>query len=180
MRPLLLALLLAGCASRERADAVADTVSYYRGQAQQLAPDGERPIGSFATAVKRVVSPERGVIVETVLQPGRRGGLEARELGAVLTRVPGTGRFEVDSESGGFKGAIEFSGVEWNWDRWTYDLRLKDGGRLKGEGERDREGIRTTKRVFNETGNPVVIVKEDLRVTDAEEYGRLKREWGLK
>ena len=58
--------------------------------------------------------------------------------------------------------------------------QLKDGGKLKGEGELDREGIRTKKTVFHPSGNPVLIVKEDLRVTDAEEYAALKREWGLK
>lgn len=148
------------------ADAV-DAVAFYYGEVQMTAPDG-RAIGKTVSLAKRSILPSQGRIVESVIQPGRRPGEPAREIVTTMSRVGGSTTFTAQDSDQSFSGTLIFEGAEWSWEKWRYDILLKDGSKLQGEGRLDQSGVHTSKKLLTPQGS--VKLEEHLLPISETEY----------
>jgi hypothetical protein len=172
---LVVTMAASGCGNRwSRRSSAA--VGYYFGTVALVSPDGKTPYGKTVSLVKREIRPEENAIVESVIQPPRKPTDNAREFIATMTRIAGTNEFEAADSGQTFSGRLSFEGRDWSLPRWTYDIRLKEGGRILGTGWLESEGIKTEKRFLGPDGKPTISMKEDLRSISRDEYARRRRE----
>jgi hypothetical protein len=138
-------------------------VVFYVGTSTTTSPDGSTPYGPPVTVIaRRTVDPDDGTIRELVVHPGRT-------FPTTLERVPGTNDFHASDEAGSFTGTLTFSGREWAWDAWSYDISMTDGsGALRGRGTRTKVGMDTDKTFFDPSGEPRARMREHFdRVDEA-------------
>lgn len=150
-----------------------DVVSYYFGEATFLSADGKQVFGKTPSLVKRVIQPRFQRINETVLQPPTNPEQLAQDIETSLVRIGKSNDFNVTDNGHTFSGVMRFTGTGWNLPTWTYDLKLRSGGKMVGKGSVGPEGIKTEK-VFQ--GEHVTMIREDLRPITAEEYARRHQE----
>jgi len=173
---LLAAAALSACAGTPAPKAAVGAVGavatvYYFGPVLYFSPDGKIPYNNTQSAVIRMTSADRSRIIETVTQPGWGPSMPSREYVTELRRRDSTLVYDAADAGGSFTGTVTFkdSGLK----SWDYDIRLKDGGTIKGTGEVSPEGLRTEKQLG---GIPrPMLIKEDLKMVSEEGYrARLK------
>jgi len=163
---IVMATALSACAGTV-AVKVTDGAAYYCGESSFFSPDGRLPYGSAETAVKREILSGGARIIETVTQPGHSPGMPAKTIVTELKRRGKRLVYDVSDAGGTFSGTITFKNGQLN--SWTYDLKLKDGGTVKGSGSLTGEGIRTEKQL---TGGRPMLVKDDLKTASESKYNR--------
>lgn len=148
--------------------------AYYFGDVAFFSPDGNKPAGKTVSLVKRIIKHGGRQIVEIVLQPARDPRQKPKEIVTTMRQVADTKVFQAADREHTFAGSLTFK--DDSFDRWTYDIRLKDGSRIIGEGALDAEGIKTNKTFSSPQGAPIILIKEDLRSITASEYRKHRRE----
>ena len=69
---------------------------------------------------------------------------------------------------------MTFSGPEWAWTSWTYDLAISDGsGTLRGSGTLSADGIQTEKMFHAPDGSAQARIVETLTPIDEATYEQL-------
>jgi hypothetical protein len=173
------ASFIAACAAPGEAPATQDMnidareqreVTYYAGTSSMTSPDGTIPFGPPSdVVVERVIDPAARTISENVIHPGR-------SFPTMLERVGDTTTFRASDAAASFSGTLTFSGAEWAWDAWTYDIAMADGsGTLRGRGTRSATDMKTEKTFYAPDGTPKMRLQEDLTRIDAKTY-EAKRE----
>ena len=78
-----------------------------------------------------------------------------------LTRIAQGTTFNAADTGGTFTGTMTFSGDDWRWTSWTYDISMSDGsGKLLGSGQLKQSGISTDKRFQSPDGVVRVVIRE--------------------
>lgn len=149
---------------------------YYFGDVAIRSPDGKTSYGKTVSLVKRVIDPDKNQIIEFVLQPPRLPQQKPKEIKTTLTRLANSSEFSAEDDDRTFTGKMNFSGTEWSWDRWTYEIELKNGSRLTGSGTIDSSGLKTEKIFVQPDGTTSVLIKEDLKAIEQREYDRHRAE----
>lgn len=168
---LALIFFLAGCATAQNRKIAQDTnTKYYYGEVSMSSSDGKTPYGKTVSLIKRTINPAKEIITEMVLQPPRNPQQKTKDIYTTLTRLGTSNVFSVTDDEHTFQGQMTFEGDEWNWNRWTYEIKLLDGSRLKGTGLHDAIGIKTQKTFYKPDGTASVLLKEDLNSINSEEY----------
>jgi hypothetical protein len=86
-------------------------------------------------------------------------------------RSAATSTFEASDAARSFTGKIVFTGREWVWDAWTYEIAMSDGsGTLRGEGKRTADAITTTKTFFSSDGKPKARIVDQLERVDEKAF----------
>jgi hypothetical protein len=147
---------------------VSDSEVFYYGQVAFFSPNGKLPYGETEAAVRRQVLENGARIVETVTQPGRSPGMRPVEIVTELKRRGRTLAYDASDAGATFTGTLTFKDAELK--AWTYDIKLKAGGTIKGTGELTPAGIKTAKQLAG-TGR-AMLIREDLGVINAAEYKR--------
>ncbi|WP_434420357.1 hypothetical protein [Nannocystis pusilla] len=140
--------------------------TYYVGTTATTSPDGAQPYGPAKTiAVRRTVDPARGRIEELVVHPGEQYFTELR-------RRPGDAAvFTTTDRAGSFTGTVRFTGPEWAWTAWTYDIAMSDGsGKLQGSGRLGTRSLDTDKLFVSPDGQPRARIVEHLEQVDEPTY----------
>jgi hypothetical protein len=141
---------------------------YYYGDINISSADGKIPYGKTVSLIKRIIEPDKKMITEIVLQPPR--GQEApHDIKTTLTRLESSNVFSAVDDGRTFEGTLSFEGKEWAWNKWVYDIKLKDGSKLQGEGALDESGIKTRKMFFNPSGQATLLI-EDVKAITSDEY----------
>lgn len=143
-------------------------VYYYYGAVDHFSPDGKLPYGNTEAAVKREVLDGGARIIETVTQPGSSPSMPPEEYVAELKRRKKTLVYDVSAAGAAFSGTVTFKDP--GLKAWTYDIKLKSGGMLKGSGRLTPEGIKTEKRFSG--GDRPMLFKESLKPVSEREYTR--------
>ena len=152
-----------------------ESVSFFYGEVHLFAPGGQTRLARTVSLVRRTVSPDRAEITEEVLQPSRAKGGTPPEFTVRLTRQNGSTVFDATDGGKTFSGTMAFdAGTEWNWDSWSYDFRLADGGGMHGKGRLNGKGIQTVKTLTDPEGKPSILLREDLETISAERYEELR------
>ncbi|HCC46503.1 MAG TPA: hypothetical protein DEQ38_00040 [Elusimicrobia bacterium] len=139
--------------------------AYYSGQASFFSPDGRLPYGKTDSVVKREILDGGARIIETVTQPGNSPSMQPKQIVTELKRRKKTLIYAASDAGGTFSGTVTFK--DGDLKSWTYNIKLKAGGAVKGSGKLDAEGIKTEKQL---TGGRPMLVKEDLKTISEEEY----------
>lgn len=152
----------------EIADVPAETINYYQGTSTTTSPDGSTPYGPpAAVLVRRHVDPAAGIIEESVINNGQA-------FPTTLTWTQGT-EFSASDEGATFRGTVTFSGPEWAWTSWTYDIAMSDGsGTLRGNGSLSADGIHTEKMFHAPDGSAQARIVEALIPIDEATYDELR------
>ncbi|PCC71805.1 hypothetical protein SAMN02745121_03157 [Nannocystis exedens] len=140
--------------------------TYYVGTTATTSPDGSQPYGPAKTiAVRRTVDPAQGSIEELVVHPGE-------QFVTLLQRRPGDAAvFAASDRAGGFTGTVTFTGPEWAWTAWTYDIAMTDGsGELQGTGRLGERSLDTDKLFVGPDGQPRARIAEHLEQVDEPTY----------
>lgn len=140
--------------------------TYYVGTTATTSPDGAQPYGPAKTvAVRRTVDPAQGSIEELVVHPGEQFFTE-------LQRRPGDAAvFTTRDRAGSFGGTVSFTGPEWAWTAWTYDIAMSDGsGKLQGSGRLGARSLDTDKLFVGPDGQPRARIVEHLEQVDEPTY----------
>lgn len=155
------------------APAAAQAVAtYYVGTTATTSPDGQQAYGPARTiAVRRTVDPAGGRIEELVVHPGE-------VFVTVLRRRPGDAAiFDADDQNHSFTGTVSFTGPEWAWTAWTYDLAMSDGsGTLTGSGSGGPGSLDTDKLFVAADGQQRARIREHLEEVDEATYTRTRAE----
>lgn len=159
-----MATALSACAGTIAIKA-AGGAAYYYGEVSYFSPDGRLPYGKSESAVKREILDGGARIIETVTQPGNSPSMPARTIVTELKRIRKTLAYSAADEGGTFSGKVTFKDA--GLKTWTYDIKLKDGGAVKGSGKLTAEGISTEKQL---TGGRPMSIKEDLKTVSEEQY----------
>jgi len=162
---IIIAAALSACAGAAALKAAGGT-SYYYGQVSFFSPDGKLPYGKTDSAVKREVLESGARIIETVTQPGSGHSMRPKEYVTELKRLKKTLVYSASDAGGTFTGTLTFKDRELK--AWTYDIKLKTGGEIKGFGALSADGIKTEKQLSG-PGRPMLI-KEDLKTVSDREY----------
>lgn len=142
-----------------------DGVTYFCGETASFTPDGRLPYGKTEAAVKRELLAGGARIVETVTLPAPGHGMRPK---TVVTELKRRGKklvYDAADQKGTFSGTVTFKDAELK--SWTYDLKFRDGGAVKGTGALTAEGLKTEKSVT--AGRPM-LVRDDLKAVSQEEY----------
>ena len=167
---LLTAITFSGCGNSSEKEKDTDTTKYYFGEVVTTSPDGTIPFGPAKTSlVKRIISEKSKTITESVKQDGQLFDTE-------LKQVNESNKFSVSDKSDSFDGFITFSGENWKWNNWTYDINMKNkSGKRTGSGGIDSEGIKTEKYFSDSAGVKTVRIVEKLNEISSEEYNKLNQ-----
>lgn len=173
--PLVLVLIACGAATSDvptthAEEHAATSVRYYEGTSTTTSPDGATPYGPpVAVLVRRQVDPAAQRIEEHVINEGRA-------FPTTLRQTQGE-EFSASDEGETFHGTVTFSGPDWAWTSWTYDLTMSDGsGTLRGSGTLSAEGIDTEKMFHGPDGSAQALIVEHLRPIDEATYERMLSE----
>lgn len=149
-------------------------VRHYVGTTATSSPDGTQAYGPpHAVAVRRTVDPAAGTITEYVVHPGRVFPTLLIREGARDGRVV----FRADDEARSFTGTVRFTGPDWAWTAWDYDLVMRDGsGALRGSGRMQGRTIVTDKLFVAPDGQPRARIGERLAEVDAAAFARVEAE----
>lgn len=163
--------ILAGCATSLNRNVAQDVnTKYYYGEVSLSSADGKIPYGKSVSLIKRTVDPAKEVITEVVLQPPRNTQQKPKDINTTLTRIGSSNVFSATDDEHTFDGKLTFAGTDWNWENWTYDIKLLDGSKLNGSGLMDSIGIKTQKTFYKPDGTASVLLKEDLKSINSDEY----------
>ena len=146
-----------------------DEILYYTGTYAVTSPDGKQAFGPpIAVVAKRTFQKEQNLILEVL-------DLPKKHFEVTLTRAEGT-PFTGTDKGKSWTGKIIYSGPEWKWNQWTYDIKMTDGsGTIKGSGSIVEGNFKTEKLFYDPTGTPQARILESLKATTAENYAtRLK------
>lgn len=143
---------------------------YYYGDVMISSADGKTPYGKSVSLIKRTVDPAQDMITEIVLQPPRDPKQKPKDINTVLKRVGSTNVFSTSDDANTFNGKLIFTGTEWSWNSWTYDIKLADGSKLNGKGLHDAVGIKTEKTFYKPDGGASLLIREDLKSISSDEY----------
>lgn len=143
---------------------------YYFGEVFISSPDGKTPYGKSVSLIKRIVDPSQQTISEIVLQPSRDPKQKPKDINTTLKRAGNSNIFLATDDEKKFEGKLTFAGAEWDWNNWTYDIKLADGSKLTGIGVMDLAGIKTEKTFFKSDGKASILIKEDVKVINSDEY----------
>lgn len=105
-------------------------------------------------------------IIETVTQPGPAHGMRPKEFVTELKRRRKTLVYAASDAGGTFTGAVTFKDP--GLKTWTYDIKLKAGGTLKGSGGLTPEGLKTEKGLAG-VDRPM-LVREELKTVSERDY----------
>jgi hypothetical protein len=164
MKTLMIAALLIGSIT-----AMAST-NYYFGDVNFSSPDGKQSYGKTISLIKRTVVPSMSKIIEIAVQPSRNPKGKADKYITTLSRVGGSNKFLVRDEGNTFSGYMDFKGSEWKWNNWKYNISMKSGEKIAGEGRLDQEGLKTKKLFIGKDGKPTMQIKENLKSISETEY----------
>jgi hypothetical protein len=141
-----------------------DEVRYYVGTYATMSPDGKQPYGPLVPVVgKRTLKKNEGLILEVLDMP-------KRHFEVALTRTEGN-TFTGTDKKKTWTGTIVYSGADWQWNTWTYVIKLTDGsGTLKGKGSLENGKMETDKLFYDPSGTPKARMLESLNVATAAEY----------
>jgi hypothetical protein len=168
---LTLSFFILSCASKPIASVPQEAnTKYYFGEVLISSPDGKTAYGKSVSLIKRVVDPSQQTISEIVLQPSRDPKQKPKDINTTLKRAGNSNTFLATDDEKKFEGKLTFTGDEWSWNNWTYDIKLADGSKLTGIGVMDLAGIKTEKTFFKPDGKASILIKEDVRVINSEEY----------
>ncbi|WAS94805.1 hypothetical protein [Nannocystis punicea] len=140
--------------------------TYYVGTTTTTSPDGAQPYGPAKTiAVRRTVDSAHDSIEELVVHPGE-------QFITTLQRRPGDAAvFAAGDRAGSFTGTVTFTGPEWAWTAWTYDIAMTDGsGELQGTGRLTAGSLDTDKLFISPDGQPRARIHEHLEQVDETIY----------
>jgi hypothetical protein len=161
---ILLAAALSACAGTVAVKA-ASGAAYYYGEAAFFSPDGRLPYGKADKAVKREILDNGARIVETVTQPAPSPSMQPKVIVTELKRRKGKLVYDASDAGGTFTGTLTYKDAELK--NWTYNIKLKAGGTIKGTGSITAEGLKTEKQL---TGGRPMAIKEDLKTVSEEQY----------
>ncbi len=161
----MIAAALSACAGTVALKAAGGAAHYY-GQVSFFSPDGKIPYNNTESAVKREILDGGARIIETVTQPGHGHSMRPREIITTLKRRKKTLVYDASDAGGTFTGSVTFKDPELK--TWTYDIKLKTGGELKGSGRISPDGIKTEKQLSG-VGRPM-SAREDLRTVSEDIY----------
>ena len=151
-----------------------ETTKYYFGSVKYFSPEGVSK-GETISLVKRIVSPANSRITEIVLQPSRIHGQPPTEFVTTLSRIGKSNIFSVTDDAGGVTGQLTFTGEDWKWDRWSYEMEIRKSDKVRGEAALSANGLETRKSLFRSEKQYLSIV-EDLKTIDEIEYQRRRKE----
>ena len=162
---IIIAAALSACAGAVALKAAGGT-AYYCGQVSFFSPDGKLPYGNTESAVKREILEGGARIIETVTQPGAGHSMRSKETVTVLKRRKKTLVYEVSDAGGTLTGVVTFkdSGLT----KWTYDIKIKTGGAIKGSGGLSPDGIVSEKQLTG--GGRPMLVREELKTVTEGRY----------
>ncbi|MFZ4714933.1 MAG: hypothetical protein ACOYL6_14535 [Bacteriovoracaceae bacterium] len=152
----------------------AKDVKYYYGSVKYFGADGLTPIGDTVSLLERTIDPETNSITEVVLQP-KTAGEKAQAYTTHIERIDGGNTFKTYDDGKTFSGTMVYSGDDWKWNQWSYDLNVM-GGLLKGKGQLSSAGIETEKTFTKKTGEIVMLIRDQLSEISAKKYQKLKKE----
>ena len=146
----------------------AEETHYYYGEVKTTSPDGQIPYGpSKYSLVKRTINQEQKSISELVSQDGNT-------YNTILSQTDEISVFSAKDEKNSFNGTLKFSGEDWKWNTWTYDITMTDNsGKVIGDGSLTPTGIETKKKFVSPDGKEQVLITENLKEITAEEYAKL-------
>lgn len=163
--------LFSGCTTMLNSNKPTDTnTKYYYGEVLISSPDGKTPYGKSVSLIKRTVDPANSIITEIVLQPARDPKQKPKDINTVLKREGSTNVFSTADDAKTFSGKLTFTGAEWSWNNWTYDIKLADGSKLDGKGVHSEAGIKTEKTFYKPDGVASILIKEDVKYISSDEY----------
>jgi len=162
---IIIAAALSACAGTVVLKAAGGT-AYYYGQVSFFSPDGKLPYNNTDSAVKREVLDGGARIIETVTKPGPAHGMRPKEFVTELRRRKKTLVYDVSDAGGNFTGTVTFKDA--GLKTWTYNIKLKAGGTIKGSGGLTPEGLKTEKRIAG-VDRPM-LVREDLKTISERDY----------
>lgn len=145
--------------------------TYYSGAVLTTSPDGETPLGPpVIILAKRLLLPAENKMVEEVW-------LGDKHIITTLLRQEGGSTFRATDAGGTFEGTLRFTGDEWAWSRWTYDIRLLDGsGKIAGRGSKTQEGRLIIEKMFiDPQGLPRARIMEDHKPISQEAFESLRQ-----
>ncbi|MBW2700723.1 MAG: hypothetical protein JRF33_07860 [Deltaproteobacteria bacterium] len=145
--------------------------TYYSGAVLTTSPDGETPLGPpVKVLAKRLLLPAENKIVEEVW-------LGDKHIITTLLRQEGGSIFKATDAGATFEGTLSFTGEDWEWNRWTYDIRLLDGsGKITGRGSKTQEGRLIIEKMFiDPRGLPRARIMEDHKPISQKTFGELRR-----
>ncbi|HQQ97985.1 MAG TPA: hypothetical protein PLX35_12015 [Cyclobacteriaceae bacterium] len=131
-------------------------IHYYYGSVRTTSPDGKIPYGPVRySLVKRTVDPAQSLIREWVRQ-----GEEV--FVTTLRQTTSEKVFDVTDSLNAFSGTMTFAGERWRWDSWTYDIALRDGGKIVGTGSLKDKLLSTRKKFIGADGAAQALIVEEL------------------
>ena len=133
---------------------------YFTGQSVTTSPDGSRVYAENSVLVRRLVDPPNAEIVEETWYD-----TDARV--TTMVRQGETDVFDASDNLGSFQGTITYTGPEWEWTGWTYDIQMLDGsGHLDGTGSTDGQTWQSQKTFYGTNDQPQAVVEDTLQMTD--------------
>ena len=173
MRLLSLLLLLCSCTHTvPRAE-----VDHYAGEITLKIPKAHRPFARLPVVMRVTRDPEMGMIMEELVMPARDAKAAAREIVSNYRATIKEGLFQVRDNLHSFRGVVQFtSGRAWHWDKWSLHIIMKDGARVRGNGQVTDNGFEVLKTVYSAKGSPLFIQREVLRPIDHNEYKTRRRQ----
>lgn len=164
-------LIISACSSLPKRSPIQESnVEYYYGDVIFFSPDEKTIYGKSVSLVKRIIDPSNNTITEIVEQPPRDRKQQPINIRTVLTRLGNLNIFSAIDDGHTFSGSLSFSGSEWNWDKWTYEIKMSDGSKLDGIGFIDAAGLKTQKTFYKPDGKASVKLKENLNTINSAEY----------
>lgn len=159
-----------GCDNLSNKEKTEDSTKYYYGEVTTTSADGNTPYGPVKySLIKRTINKELKKVTELVKQDGQVFDTE-------LKQIENSNKFSASDKSNSFDGFLTFSGESWNWNKWTYDITMKNNsGKIIGNGFIDSEGIKTEKYFLDSTGMKTVKIIENLKEIEVEKYNELNQ-----
>lgn len=153
---------------KENANTKNANVKYYYGDVIITSADGKIPYGPTKhSLIKRTINKELKIITELVIQGKETFDTE-------LKQINNSTKFSANDKLNSFNGFVEFTGTDWNWEKWTYDIKMNDkSGNIIGNGLLNENGIETEKYFTDSLGNKMVKIIEKLKNINQKEYNKL-------
>lgn len=150
-------------------------VTYYYGLVTYYFPDGKTVLGSSHSLVKRTIDPSKKLILELVSQASLKDSTNVENYETIFSQVDLGSSFTVEDTGKTFSGVIKFSGEDWKWTAWDYNLTLSDGEKLTGNGRLDEQGISVRKYISRADGNLRLFIQELLQPITEEQYNNYRK-----